>query len=260
MFSQNFAFSLPARVNFVGGGGKTSLILKLLEEYSESVPAVYTTTTRIHPPHPCDGLAIISSNNESYLEMLLERAVLGWCCGRRFVVTRLSSAPDLMRGVDRGFAGRLDRVLFPLILNEADGARSMSLKLPREGEPILMADADYLVPVIGLDCLNQPLGPKTLFRWELVSKRHKLRAGEILVPELAASILLHPQGVCQDWQAGMQIIPFINKADSDSDDQLASALADALLHNGNFPVERVVWGSLRNPRAASLSRTADGRQ
>lgn len=257
MFAQNFAFSLPARVNLVGGGGKTSLILKLLDEFSESVPVIYTTTTRIHPPHPLEGLVVISSDNEAYLEMLLERAVLSWCSGRKFVVTRLSSAPDLLRGVERSFADRLDRVLFPLILNEADGARSMSLKMPREGEPVLMASANYLVPVIGLDCLNQPLGPQTLFRWELASKRFKLQAGERLVPELAASILLHPHGVCKGWKPGMNIIPFINKADSDSDEPAARSLAQALMHNGNFPVERVVWGSAQNARAAFLKGTAD---
>ena len=258
LFSQHFAFSLPARVNFVGGGGKTSLILKLLEEYSESVPVIYTTTTRIHPPHPCDGLAIISSDNDSYLEMMLENAVLGWCCGRRFVVTHLSSGPGLLRGVGRDFADRLDRALFPLILNEADGARSMPLKMPREGEPVLMAGANYLVPVIGLDCLNRPLGPQTLFRWELASQRYNLKAGQILVPELAASILLHPQGVCKDWQPGMQIIPFINKVDSDSEDVPARALARALMNNDHFPVQRVVWGSVHNGSAASLSDAGDG--
>lgn len=257
MFSKHFAFSLPARVDFVGGGGKTSLILKLLEEYSESIPVVYTTTTRMHPPHPADGLVVMSSNNEEYLEMILERTVLCWHSHRRFVVTHLSNAPNLLRGVDRGFGERLDRVLFPMILNEADGARGMSLKMPREGEPVLLAGANYLVPVIGLDCLNRPLGPETLFRWELASRRYALSAGELLVPEVAASILLHKEGVCRDWKPGVRIIPFINKADSDSDDRLALSLASALLRNSNFPVERVVWGSLHNSRAAAFGDCTD---
>jgi probable selenium-dependent hydroxylase accessory protein YqeC len=259
LFSQNFAFSLPARVDFVGGGGKTSLILKLMEEYSESMPVVYTTTTRIHPPHPSEGLVVISSDNEAYLQMMLEHAVLCWCARRRFVATRLSHAPDLLRGVNPGFGNRLDRVLFPLILNEADGARSMSLKMPREGEPVLLDGANYLVPVIGLDCLNRPLGPKALFRWELASQRYQLNPGEPLIPELAASILLHPQGVCKGWKPGVHIIPFINKVDSESDDPLALSLAAALLRNGSFPVERVVWGSTYHSRVASLNETADDR-
>lgn len=257
MYSEKLSFSLPARVNFVGGGGKTSLILKLLEEYAESVPVVYTTTTRIHPPHPSEGLVVISSDNDEYLEMMLESAASNWCCGRRFVVTHLSNAPDLLRGVDRDFAGRLDPKLFPVLLNEADGARSMSLKMPREGEPVLLTNANYLVPVIGLDCLNRPLGPQTLFRWEYATKRFALKAGTILAPEVAASLLLHPEGVCKDWKPGMQIIPFINKADSESDDELALALAVAMLKNGTFPVDRVVWGSLQNARVGCVTRASE---
>jgi probable selenium-dependent hydroxylase accessory protein YqeC len=256
LFSEIFSFVLPARVNLVGGGGKTSLILTLLREFAESIPAVYTTTTRIHPPHPCDGLVVISSDNDEYLEILLERAVSGWCPGRRFVVTHLSNSPNLLRGVDASFSSRIDPVLFPVLLNEADGARSMSLKMPRAGEPVLIPDANYLVPVIGLDCLNRPLGPETLFRWEYASQRFKLTEGSILAPKLAASILLHPEGVCRDWTPGMHIIPFINKVDDEAGDELAQTLARELLTHGHFPIDKVVWGSLQNARVASVPRTS----
>jgi len=253
LFHSQFEFLQPALVNFVGGGGKTALILRLLEEYSESVAAVYTTTTRIHPPHPSGGMAILASDNEEYLHLLLERALLGWCHGCKFVVTRLPASPNLLAGVTPGFISRPDRVLFPVVLNEADGARSMSLKFPREGEPVLMAGANYLVPVIGLDCLNRPLGPDTLFRWELASAQLDLQAGRSLTEDLAASILLHPRGVCKDWKPGTRIIPFINKVDSKADDAPARALAEAMFRNRHFPVEHVVLGSVKNSRAFSLT-------
>ncbi len=254
MFTEQFAFSRPARVNFVGGGGKTGLILKLLEECSTTVPAVYTTTTRIHPPHTSGGLVIISSDNEDYLMQLLESAGLAWCSGRRFVVTHLPTSPRLLAGVTPDFAPRLDSLLFPLVFNEADGARSMSLKMPRGGEPVLMNGANYLVPVIGMDCLNKPAGAQTLFRWEIAARRCKLKTGDILTPELAAMILLHPQGVCRDWKLGMRIVPFINKADGAADDALAASLAASLFQNANFPVERVVFGSVENMRAQAISK------
>jgi probable selenium-dependent hydroxylase accessory protein YqeC len=252
LFSEQFDFSLPARVDFVGAGGKTGLILKLLEEYSQATPALYTTTTRIHPPHPLDGLVIISSDNEEYLVRLLERAVFAWSRGRRFVATHLESSPNLLRGVTPGFAEQLDRVRFPVILNEADGARSMSLKMPRDGEPVLMIGSNYLVPIIGLDCLNKPLGPETLFRWDMASHRYRLPAGEILSPALAAALLLHPHGVCRDWRPGMRIVPYINKVDVEAEDPLADSLARALLRNGNLPIERVVYGSLDSLRARHI--------
>ena len=253
MFAEHFAFSLPARVNMVGGGGKTGLILELLAEYALAIRVLYTTTTRIHPPHPADGLVIVSSDNEDLLQLLLERVVADDCRERKFVVSRLQCAPGLLAGVDPGFAARLDAHAFPLVLNEADGSRSMSLKMPRDNEPVLMAGAGYLVPVIGLDCLNRPAGPDSLFRWEIARERCGLKPGVILTPDLAASILLHPLGVCRDWRPGTRVIPFINKADAAADDAPAGDLARALLRNGHFPVERVVIGSVQHRRAAVLS-------
>ena len=254
MFSQHFDFSLPARINFVGGGGKSSLILKLHEEFSATIPAIYCTTTRIHPPHPSQGLMVLCCDNEDYLAQMLLRLVLAWEPGQRFVVTHLGNSPDLLRGVTNGFSRLLDRSRFPLILNEADGARSMSLKMPRDQEPVLIDDAEYIVPVIGLDCLNRPLGPETLFRWEATRQLLPYPAGTNLDPQIAASILLHPHGVCKEWRAGTQLVPFINKVDSDSEDAQARALAVALLQNRDFPVRRVVWGSVQHARATSITQ------
>jgi probable selenium-dependent hydroxylase accessory protein YqeC len=253
LFLEEFAFRLPASINFVGGGGKTALILKLAEEFSESVPVVYTTTTRIHPPHPRNGLVIISGDDVGLLRLILQRVG----CDpmdhvRTFVVTRPAMTPDLLKGVEPDFGPSLDRHLFPVLLNEADGARGMSLKMPREGEPVLMEDANYLVPVLGLDCVNRPLGPETLFRWEIAASRYSLREGETLTPGLAAKLLLHPEGVCKGWRTGIEIIPFINKVDTERDDDLAREVADALLDQESVPVKRVVWGSVQERRAISL--------
>lgn len=253
MFAHEFAFRLPAVVNFVGGGGKTSLILRLMEEYSASVAAVYTTTTRMHPPDPRAGLIVFSSDDMArLLEVLNRLGRRGDQRLRRLVVTGLAGRPDLRHGVAPEFGAGIDREAFPLVLNEADGARGMSLKMPREGEPVLMAGADVLVPVIGIDCLDRPLGPETLFRWETASRQYGLEAGRILTPELAAAILFHPQGVCKDWRPGMSIVPYINKVDGEERDPLAHRLAQALLHNGSFPVRKVVWGSLHRRRVRSL--------
>lgn len=254
MFREHFDFKLPAIVNFVGGGGKTGAILALLGEYAQDVPVVYTTTTRIHPPHPSHGQANLGCEDVLFLKHLCDR--IGSAPRERplpLVLTRGTLRPGLLRGLPPDFGPMIDLELFPLVLNEADGARSMSLKVPREGEPVLMQGASYLVPVIGLDCLRKPLGPDSLFRWELAAKQFGLRAGEIITPEVAARILLHPQGVCKGWSTGVEIVPFVNKADGPESDSEAQALADALMAGRDFAVRRVVWGSLQAGRAASIS-------
>jgi len=254
LFSESFAFRPHSLVNFVGGGGKTILIHKLLEEYCRCGPVLYTTTTRIHPPEAGEGLVVISSENLALLKSMVGR--IGRECAARpykLAVTRALMSPNLLRGVPPDFNNTLDRELFPVLLNEADGAASFSIKIPREGEPVLMENADYLVPVIGLDCLNQPLGPKVLFRFQTLGERFSLREGELLTPKLAASILMHRQGVCRDWQTGTEIIPFINKVDSKAQDAAARDLALRILRNGHFPVKKVLFGSLLQGRVDSIS-------
>jgi probable selenium-dependent hydroxylase accessory protein YqeC len=254
LFSKQFGFRRHTLVNFVGGGGKTSLIYKLLQEYCAEGPVLSSTTTRIHPPDPDEGLTVISSDNLSLLTQIVTQ--IGFNCSDRpykMLVTRYFMSPNLLRGVPSNFADGLDRKIFPILFNEADGAASFSLKLPREGEPVLMNSAEYLVPVIGMDCLYQPMGPEAIFRWQALSERFSLRAGEPITPELAAGILMHSQGVCKDWKPGVTIIPFINKVDGDAQDSAAKNLAHAILHNGSFPVDHVVLGSVFHGRTYSVS-------
>jgi len=253
LFSEQFAFQPHSLVNFVGGGGKTVLIHKLMEECCRQGPVLYTTTTRIHPPDPCEGLVVISSDNVPLLRLMVEQ-VSRSCPHRpyKLVVTRHFMSPNLLRGVPADFHASLDRKLFPLFLNEADGAASFSIKLPREGEPVLMQKAEYLVPVIGVDCLYQPLGPEVLFRWQAFAARFSLQKGERITPELAANILMHKLGVCKDWTPGTTIIPFINKVDDPAQDAVASDLAHFILRNGNFPIQHVVFGSVLQDRANSI--------
>ena len=256
MFIEPFAFQPHTIVNFVGSGGKTALIHRLLQEYCAQGPVLYTTTTRIHPPAPCEELVVISSDNLSLLRIMLQQIARD-CSNRRYrlVATRSYMSPTLLKGVTPDFAGMLDRTLFPILLNEADGAASYSIKLPRENEPVLMEGAQYLVPVIGIDCLNKPMGPDVIFRWQTCAEHFSLRAGEPLTPELAAAILMHKEGVCKDWTPDTTIIPYINKVDETAQDSVARRLAELIIRNGSFPVERAVIGSARMGKAYPLPLT-----
>jgi probable selenium-dependent hydroxylase accessory protein YqeC len=254
MFSEPFAFNPHTLVNFVGGGGKTALIQKLMGEYSAQGTALYTATTRIHPPDPRDGFAVISSNNVELLKQILD-SILIYCPNRPFklAVTRQYLSPTLLHGVPPDFANALDRKGFPILLNEADGSASFSIKMPKSTEPVLMQNAEYLVPVIGCDCLYRPLGPEVIFRWEIFVEHFPAHAEPGLTPQLAADILMHTHGVCKDCPPGTKIIPFINKVDTPEQDAAARDLAQKILHNGNFPVQRVLFGSVLHGRVESIS-------
>jgi probable selenium-dependent hydroxylase accessory protein YqeC len=253
VFSEQFSFEDHALVNFVGGGGKTALINKLMDEYSEKGPLFCTTTTRIHPPDLEKGFSVISGDNTVLLKKILA-SISQNCADRhyRILATRHFISLNLLRGVGPDFTDDLEPSLFPIIFNEADGAAGFSLKIPRDNEPVLMNKAKYLIPIIGIDCLRQSMGPGSIFRWQECSDRLSLRENETITAELAASILMHVSGVCKGWQPGTVIIPFINKVDELSQDSDARELAGFILRNDNFPVERVLYGSILKGTVVSV--------
>lgn len=251
-----FNFARHSIVNFVGGGGKTLLIHVLMQECISMGHVMYTTTTRMHPPNPDRNMVILSADNLQLLKDLSARAARG-STGRnlKVVTTGKFMEPDLLAGVPCDFLESFDRSLFHLFLNEADGSARFSLKLPRHGEPVPMTGSQYLVPVIGLDCLYKAAAPDAIFRFEKLAPQFSLLRGQEISPELAARILMHPKGVCKDWKEGIKIIPYINKVDTPEMDRDARALAMHLLENENFPVSHVVWGSVRYARACALRST-----
>jgi probable selenium-dependent hydroxylase accessory protein YqeC len=254
VFSEQFIFENHALVNFVGGGGKTALIHKLMDEYSENGPVLCTTTTRMHPPDSEKGISVISGDNAVLIKNILA-SISRNCSDRHYkiIVARHFMSPHLLRGVAPDFADDLDPALFPIVFNEADGAAGFSLKIPRDNEPVLMNKGKYLVPLIGIDCLRKPLGSDSIFRWQECAERLLLRENEPMTAELAASILMHVSGVCKGWKPGITIIPFINKVDEPSQDSDARELAGFILRNGNFPVERVLYGSVLKGTVASIA-------
>ncbi len=253
MFREQFAFSPHALVNFVGGGGKTGLIRKLMQEFSAQGPVFCTTTTRIHPPDPREEIALLSSDNTDLLGKMVDSIV--HCCPEhpyKLAVARSYLSPTLLRGVPPDFDSNVDSRSFPILLNEADGSAGFSLKMPRDGEPVLMEDAQYLVPVVGLDCLHQPIDAQTIFRFEKFLEHFSEHARGRITAQLTSDVLMHPQGVCKGWKPGMHIIPFINKVDSAGQEADAEFLARKILSNANFPVDRVVYGSIFFDKALSV--------
>jgi probable selenium-dependent hydroxylase accessory protein YqeC len=255
LFLEHFGFKWGSVVNFVGGGGKSALICALLEESASSASAIYTTTTRMHPPHPHDGLVVISSENFESLKFLAESAAKSAVSRKwKLVLTGGEIRPNLRRGVGADFARSLDCGYFSAIYNEADGARSVSIKFPREGEPVLMEGAEYLVPVLGMDAIGKPMGPGVVFRWEIAAAKLGLAEGGPVSPKTAAELLMHPSGVCRDWESGMEIIPYLNKVDDEESEAAAVEVAEALFKNTHFPVDKVVYGSAIHGTASSITR------
>lgn len=198
----------PARcVAFTGAGGKTSLLTALAESLADRGRSVIvTTTTHIRPPNrpalsPLRGDGPFFSRGRSLPDLAAELCALFRARPGRVLV--VGSEPDAGAEKLRGPAPRelcalLDAVAAavwpsPLMLVEADGAARHPLKAHAEHEPVIPPCADAVVAVMGLDALGRPLA-EAVHRPERALVLLGGDATQLVTPDLAASLLLHPGG------------------------------------------------------------------
>jgi molybdenum cofactor cytidylyltransferase len=196
-------------VSFVGGGGKTTSMLRLARELSSrGWRVVATTSTHIAEEqiglfpvhaHP-ENMEVLSSCLDRYGQCLL----VGRPDGRGSVI-RL--APDIIIALR-------SRADVDCILIEADGSKSRPFKAPAAHEPVVPETTTLLVPVAGMDCLGRPLDEKSVHRPEIVARLAGCRLGRIITPETVARTLAHPEGGAKNLPAGARLIPLLNKADT----------------------------------------------
>ncbi|HUS15925.1 MAG TPA: selenium cofactor biosynthesis protein YqeC [Chloroflexia bacterium] len=180
-------------VAFVGAGGKTTTLIRLLVELRAAGRTVLTTST-VHlfelkgvTPHPFvveDDLAVL----QAQLPSLLAEAGHVRVAAERIRI-------DKIRGLDPGQVAALKGLPgLDHLLVEADGARHRSLKAPAPHEPALPAGVDVLLIVTGLDAIGRPLDEAHVHRLEQVMAITGLAAGALVTPGAVAQVLTSPAG------------------------------------------------------------------
>ena len=134
----------PRVIAIIGGGGKSSLMAALGEEFRHrGETAVMTTTTHIRPPrqngYMGDDAAVLS-------DLLITNRVM--TVGMPAEEHKFGPSPLLER-----LPQLADRVII-----EADGTKGLPLKVPNEHEPVIPPFADAVVAVAGLSALGSRWG------------------------------------------------------------------------------------------------------
>lgn len=233
------AFSLKKGdiVALVGAGGKTSLMFAMAREaVKKGYRMAVTTTTKIYHPGEGDGWPVVCDSGERLPEKAakaLDRSsivVLGAGIDKNKKL--LGVAPRLLEG--------LVGCGFDMVLVEADGAAGRPFKGPGDGEPVIPAGCELIVPVVGVDCLGKTVDSTNIHRPEVVARLAGIVAGKVVTAEVVARVLLHEEGYGKNVPCGCRWIPFINKVRNCQELQLAEKIA-ALLGLGG--VRRVVIGA-----------------
>jgi len=226
------AFGVPRQITcFVGGGGKTTLMLALARELFESgARVIVTTSTHIFPP---EGMPVFTGESAEDVRAALETSRLV-CLGVPAADGKLA-APETPASE---MANLADYVLI-----EADGAKRLPLKAPAAHEPVIPEGAALVIAVAGLDGIGKPIA-EAAFRPALYAGLLGVNEGHAVTPEDAARVLASDRGQRKNV-GNARFCVLLNKADDEERIEQALAAARALTALGG--VERTVIASLKNP-------------
>ena len=167
-------------IALVGAGGKTTLMYELARECCRrGYRTAVTTTTRILRPEHCPACRTLEECREQWNRR--EYAV--WGSERENGKLGALEAEDFRRLMEQ-----TDQLLV-----EADGARRMACKVPTAHEPVIPAEADIVIGVMGLDVLGRSIAD-ACFRPQEVAALLDCGVGHILAPEDMVAILRSEAG------------------------------------------------------------------
>src|SRR5262245_5826823 len=188
--------------------------------------AITTTTTRIF------GAQIaLSPAHVPVAEVSRERVAAALAAhGQVLVIGEIEAGSGKAEGITVELFAKLRR-WFPsaCMLNEADGSRMRPFKAPAAHEPVIPPQTTLVVMVVGADILGKPLDDEHVHRPELVEKLSGARIGSVIMPEVVARVLAHPEGGRKEVPPGARVVALINKVESLRDQAPARETAELLL-------------------------------
>lgn len=158
----------------IGGGGKTTLLLALAKELSQAHRVIVCTTTRIYQP---TAFPVVTEGEAEIAAALREHSAV---CAAQFAEHGKLQAPAV--------PFETLCLLADYVLVEADGAKGLPLKAHAPHEPVIPAEANQTVCVVGASGFGRPIA-EAAHRPELYAQKLGVPIDSIVTPELAARLL-----------------------------------------------------------------------
>lgn len=202
-------------VCFIGAGGKTGLMQKLLGECAQQGERVLvTTSTKMFKSQLAGCCSLILEQDEEKLRRKLIEASVG---EKILAAAQGLTANNKVEGLNREAINRLFiSGMFDYILVEADGAKGRTLKAPASFEPQVPEQATCVAVVAGIDILGRPLSEEYVHRHQIAAKISGQRMGTPVTAATLLSIFKYYRQILNKISPGMRIIPVLNKADDQS--------------------------------------------
>lgn len=188
-------------ISLVGGGGKTTTMFYIGRYFAKEGKSVIITTTT-HIVKPEKYIEIESTKELKDISFFDEPIVIGKDKGEKL------SSPDLKEV--EAFDKYAD-----IVLVEADGAKKLPIKLPRDGEPVIPGNTDICMVCMGIDAVGEKISEKC-FRYERAFDLFGWNENHILSAEDAARILTDKRAEFKGIN-NTKTVFIINKVDSEDD-------------------------------------------
>lgn len=198
------ALALPMRgsLSLVGGGGKSTLLLRLAQELSRTGRVAALTTTHISRAQGEAVGRLLTEGGAAELERAFAESP---------AVCVASPAEGGKLGPPGGELLRAARDLADWVLAEADGARRLPVKAPAGHEPVLL-EGGLVAAVAGLSALGRPL-EEICHRPELAAEVLEVGRGAALTPRLLARLLTSERGQFKGVGEAHRFRVVLNQAD-----------------------------------------------
>lgn len=219
-------------IAFVGGGGKTSGILCLAKELSQSGKQVLIgTTTAMYPPKP--GLLGVEILNVGIT-----------------AEGKLQSADEDM------IHKQLQSGKYHAILLEADGSKGRAIKGPAQWEPVIPEMTQLVIGVIGMDALGLPITEANVHRPEILAGITQQKLGESVDKTTILQLVKSPLGLFFHTPPNAGKVLLLNKVNERNREAAIEIAMELLLESGEGMAEQVLLASVQeqDPIYASYER------
>ena len=207
-------------ISVIGAGGKTTTIRRMTEEFAQlKRKVIVTTTTHMRVEEDPCFLTIPSLDRLQELLHKYEKVYVG------------SPADDgKMKCVSPSFLKRVLAQELPLLI-EADGAKGMPLKVPKEHEPVILPQTTHVLAVYGMDSIGKPL-KEVCFRIDKAAELLKKGKAETVTPQDIAAIAASQRGGKKNCPPDAQYWVILNKAEGASRLEAAAQICQMLFEKG----------------------------
>lgn len=226
---------------FVGGGGKTSSMLRLAKELKEIGKSILvTTTTKIYKPNEKDYDRLIVEPNQDIVwdgNQMLKGEIT-------FLGQGISSENKLL-GVNKEIIDDLfQKEKFDYILVECDGAKNKPIKAPAFHEPVIPPKAGIVVGVIGLDALNKRINNESVHRPNIFSEIVSGKINEKIDEHKVVNLITSKEGLFKGIPKRSNKYLFLNKAETESRFRYGYKIKELLKNNNS--IDKIIIGSIIN--------------